>query len=119
MDDGTSFDYENQEFVTTFLSFKNNTLTGSFSKGSKEAQIKWGSRVERVIILGLTIRPTKTVVAKTFYKNVKYSEDKIGDFTLTVDCTYKVSEMGNDLFQVKIKDPKMRIGRDWSLEIEK
>ncbi len=101
LDDGSSFDYRQGHYVYSELSYKSGILSGSISKHSNEADIKkLGNRVERVILVGLKAKPQSITV-------------------LGKKLTYKIEELkkGN-LYKVIIKDPKVWIGRDWSIEVK-
>lgn len=93
-------------------------MTGSISKGSQVAQKEWGSRLERVFILGLDFYPTGDINAESVFHGVKV-DGRLRDVTFNVKTDYSVSEMEDKRYKVIIKDPKMLMGKAWRLEINK
>lgn len=82
------------------LSFKDGVLTGSASTASSATDIETlGNRVERVILVGLKIRPS------TIISSVK------------AQLTFQVARLSNGLYTVEIKDPKVWIGKAWSVTL--
>ena len=109
MDDGKSYAFQKGQYVLNDFSFDGKDLVsrpvrvGSISKG-KELSTKdvknIGSRVERVVIVGLTAAP-QGVMVKGGEKLI-FSSEKLAD--------------GN--YKIVIKDPKAWVGEAWTISLE-
>ncbi|KAJ3056167.1 hypothetical protein HK097_007891 [Rhizophlyctis rosea] len=109
VDDGKSYGFQKGQYILNEFSFDGKELVsrptrvGSISKG-KELSAKEvksiGSRVERVVIVGLTAAPTEVAVKGG--EKLTFTSEKLAD--------------GN--YKVVIKDPKAWVGEAWTISLE-
>ena len=106
MDDGHSYNHENGQYLLTEFLFSNNTLTAKPLRLSRTPQPSTvvkevlGCRVERLIIVGLRYAP-KSIIIRDDMQLEFETESAAGGVVVTV------------------KDPKVFIGDEWEIEVEK
>ncbi len=100
IDDGSSYNYKNGDYINAILEFKENRLTSKLVPLETPINIQgtYNLNLERIIVVGLHKKPT---IITNGYDSI--------DFTIKSD---------GKLFKAILKKPSVNFGDNWSIDFK-
>ncbi|KAI8826243.1 glycosyl hydrolases family 31-domain-containing protein [Fimicolochytrium jonesii] len=109
-DDGHTFQYQENKYILSALSYTHNTLSSTLhttqtSAPSESTITEVGSRVERLVIVGLKTAPKRVVVTEGGKKSDR-------------EVLVESEKLADGLVRVTLRDPAVIVGREWEVKLE-